>query len=31
MTEIIIFLMVWTALSLVLGMFLGSVIRWGGQ
>jgi hypothetical protein len=29
MTGIIVFLLVWTALSLPLAIFLGSVIRWG--
>jgi|GEM_PF-5489365 len=28
---IIIFLLVWTALALPLGIFLGSVIRFGGE
>lgn len=31
MTEILIFLLCWTVLSLGLGMFVGAAIRWGGE
>jgi hypothetical protein len=28
---LLIFILVWTAIALPLGIFFGSVIRWGGQ